>query len=127
MIYFRDRKYGGTLNTSFFVKDGGEHCDLSRFHIGDKMLIFFRLTAEQEEAVADRGDVQVAHEAVNDSDALIPFRVVERSHYLSARGGDLRLVSESLVLEAETGVGEDIVRWVCCGERPGWVEQRGNR
>jgi hypothetical protein len=122
MIYFRDRKYGATLNTSFFAKNGGEHCDLSRFHTGDKVSIFFRLTPEQEEAIADRDDVPIEHDPINPSEVFIPFRVVERSHALCARGGELRIVGESLVLEAETGVGEDIVRWVCCGERPAWAE-----
>lgn len=86
------------------------------------MSIFFRLTPEQAQAIEDRGDVPIDDATIQPT-VYIPFRVVERTHALNARGGELRVLGESLVLEAETGVGEDIVRWVCCGERPGWAEE----
>jgi hypothetical protein len=122
MIYFRDRKYGGTLNVSYFVKDGGEHLDLSRFHVGDKVSIFFRLTAEQQQVISERGDIEVTNGI--EPSAFISFRVVERMHALSTQGGGvLGLSSESLVLEAEMGVWEDVLRWVGMGERPEWAEE----
>lgn len=124
MIYFRDRKYGGQINTSFFVKNGSEIDDLSRFQVGDKVLILFRLTPVQAQAIEERSDHSITRSLSGAlEDVLIPFRVAERSHGMAARGGDLCLVSGSVGLEAETGVGEDILRWVCCGERPAWVEE----
>lgn len=50
MIYFRNRKHGSTIDSSFFLKDGPNVGSLERFMLGDLVSVGFRVGEEKASA-----------------------------------------------------------------------------
>ena len=132
MIHFRTRKYGSHMNSSYFLKDGPNIGDLSRFMTGDRVTIMWPCNAEKRDALETLDPrvigqdfyVPDAYKPDNDMTIFTPCIVVERTHFLSRRHGDigdLRDAGLSITLEAANGYVEDMLLWIMLGECPAWA------
>lgn len=127
MIYFRNRKYGSPIDSSFFLKDGPNVGTLERFMLGDLVSVGFRVDAEKASAfeTVDRRMIGNLHISSGGGEqyAHIPCVVVQRQHIISWQSvGEFRDFGMSITLEAQSGIAEDLLLWIVLRERPAWAE-----
>lgn len=133
MIYFRSRKYGTTIDSSFFLKNGQDIADLSGFLRGDSVLVMFRVDAEKYNALeyinprAIGNELNISTDYVGDTmrfTANIPCVVVERQHAIGwAAIGDMQYYAATITLEAINGYAEDVLLWIMLNEKPTWAKE----
>jgi hypothetical protein len=126
-IFFRDKKYQKEINCSFFVNSLEDStASLKSYFVGDRVTILSQILVEQAEAINNLkiSEMRASNLHGDDWHIDMPFRVVQRTHGLSFQGerGTLQELGLSLVLEAETGLWEDIFLWLCCGQQPEWTD-----
>lgn len=130
MIYFRNRKYGSMLDSSFFFRDGPNLGRLDRFMVGDFVSVMFPVNKEKYDAMDDLDRRVIGPDLhlvssfgpTTEYYAHIPCTVVRRSHAISWHTmGEMRDYGLSIVLEADTGYAEDLLLWIMLGERPPWA------
>ena len=135
MIYFRIRKYGTTVDSSFFLKDGQGIADLSGFLRGDSVLVMFRVDAEKYNALECLDprtigkDLRISVDYPGDAmrfTAHIPCVVAERGHGIGwAAMGEMQYYGPTITFEAINGYAEDVLLWVILNEKPAWAEDGG--
>lgn len=127
MMYFRSKKYHDEIDCSFFVNDGPNPGDMSKYIVGDTVTIIFSIPQNVSDAInenlSERSGVRVITDFDNKNPAVhIPFLVVDRRHALSwKKTGNLRELGTSIILEAKNGYWEDVFMWVCCAKVPQWA------
>lgn len=132
MIHFRTRKYGGHIDSSYFLKDGPDIKDMSEMLIGDSVALMWPCNAEKRDALESLDpriigrDFYVSDSYKKDDEMTVftPCVVVGRSHAISRMRGDvgsLRYYGLSITLEAVNGYVEDMLLWIMLGERPPWA------
>jgi hypothetical protein len=119
-IYFRNRKYQKNVDAFFFLKDG-ERTAHPTWVVGDSVTVLFDATEEQESAVLEVGFDDVS---IFDKKAHIPCTVVKRNHSIVWRNvGEFQVLCDSVTLEANSGIWEDLLVWIVIGTRPGWASE----
>lgn len=125
-ITFRGRKYHEIMNASFNLYD--RHFDretlgdLSHYLVGDVVVVCFKGMHEKELAIVENCPDQTigfgGHGLLH-----IMCVVVQRSHSIvwESTGKFVPLITASVVLEAQSGFWEDILRWVILDEKPAWI------
>jgi hypothetical protein len=129
MLYIRRLKYGDVIDgSSYFVKDGAEHADLSIFRVGDTVSISYRLTLEQYEAIDEMRHASPHVRAMrgvasNDYSTHLAFAVVKVEHFLASGFGvgSLRRLGHSIFIEPIDWLTEDVLMWVFGEQRPPWA------
>lgn len=129
MIYFKSKKFGITLNTSFFLMNGPHNEPLDRFAIGDRVSLMWPISAGKAHALKETRDDQgyCVNAPITSREewlATIDFRVVDKRHSLlyDNEPGHLERLQTQVYLEPETGFAEDVFLWLALGEQPAWVE-----
>jgi hypothetical protein len=133
-IYFKDIRYGDTLNISFGLEDGKFNLDHEklRYAVGDCVELMVNVTDEQaqqiKESCVDRR-VEIATGKMHSNDSLymfIKFTIIKKRHVLCLSRkeprGHLEPHSPSLYLQAISWGYEDIFKWLLMGIKPTWVE-----
>lgn len=134
MIYFRTRKYGSSVNSSYFLKDGPNIKDMTEFLIGDSVSISWPCDAEKRDALENLDPrvigrdfyVTDAYSTRDEMRVTTPCIVAARSHgvaWQKGTGGDLRYYGLTITLEATNGYVEDMLLWIMLGERPPWAAE----
>lgn len=126
-IYIRERKYrdlrGSTFNCTFSVVDGERYPDFSEAHVGDEVSMLFDITEEQYAGINSLEHHEVQGYNLHDKYSVhIPFVVVKRSHGLAwKRVGNLQRLGTSYILEAASGLWEDVFCYICLNQSPPWL------
>lgn len=131
MIHFRTRKYETPLDSSYFLRDGQDIGDLTKFLVGDQVSISWPCDEAKRDALEGL-DPRVLGQSMdcpsrigNDDSFYIHTLcvVVERRHHLSRMGsvGDMKDFGLSITLEGVNGFVEDMLLWLMLNERPVWA------
>ncbi len=123
-VFFRYRKYDSVMDSSYSITNGPE-CFDNRWRIGEQVSVMFDVTEEQEAAINDarkESEFTSYHKV-----AQINCRVVEVTHAISWKQvGQFRDIGTQFILEAESGMGEDVLEWIIFGKQPSWVESESH-
>lgn len=126
-IYFRDRKYKSTIDSSFMLMNGPEPGDTSAWMMGDAVSVLFDIPNEQADEINDslseETGVRVCKSMFGKTSTVdVPCVVVKRSHACAWREtGRLQDLGPSITLEAVNGYWEDVLKWIILGQIPTWV------
>ena len=133
-LSFRYRKSESEINCGFSTMNGQNYTNVNQLAIGDTVSLFFETSHDLCEAFQARIEtnpgVQFMPQAVIPGDrpklanVMIEFEVVKRNHFYSWKEiGLMRELGLSVVLEAKTGIAEDVFLWVCLQETPSWAKE----
>ena len=123
MIEFRERQYGDILNTAFFFCDGDRVAKLDRFLVGDEVYILFDVSPAQAAAIDECGFDETR---VRDRTVHVPCIVRARHHAMTwQKVGEFQDLGMTIVLEAATGLWEDVLKWIVLGTPPRWASTMG--
>ena len=123
-ISFRGRKNGKCFDAGFFLHATKHtHADLSSWQVGDHVGVCFEDQAELIRQVGEHCPSGFAFHPAQGSFLQVRCVVVERHRGIiwKAVGRFDELLPCRIVLEAEDGYWEDVLRWVVLGQRPEWV------
>jgi hypothetical protein len=114
-IQFRGRKDHEHLDSSYNLWDGEHLGDISSWHAGDTVAVCFAISKEQESLILDNTELPVGSGL-----ASVMCVVVRRSHSIIWRsvGRFESLITCSVLLEAESGQWEDVLRYIIFGKMP---------
>lgn len=119
-IYFRRRKEHDTVDSSYFLYDGPNATEAKHWLIGDEVTVMFSADDEMTKACASLGQHKFT---IYGNIAQIPCTVVKRSHAAMWKmTGNLQDLGTQIVLEANSGLWEDLLLWIIFGKRPQWAE-----
>lgn len=121
-ITFQDRKDKKPLDASFTLFNGEGIGDTSKYSIGDTVGVCFDNQKDKQDAIRQHGPREV--KSVGDSGfIMVRCIVVKRHHSIvwQSIGRFRELISCSVVLEAESGFWEDVLKWIVIGTSPDWI------
>jgi hypothetical protein len=121
-ITFRDRKYKRQLDASFSLWDGNNLGDVSSYHVGDIVGVCFADLHEKQDAIKEHCPMGFDFFA-NDGFIQVLCVVVKRHHSIvwKSVGRFDSLTTCNVVLEAESGYWEDVLKWIVTNEKPKWI------
>lgn len=126
-IYIKPIGGEGEFNCSFYVTDGEKEIGAESWMVGDEVSLVFTIPEEIHRAINRMEFLRVRSHGNTLGNAPfsvhMKFKVVKRSHGAMWKStGKLLSLGSSVWLEALSMPWEEVFRWVCLGEVPGWGE-----
>ncbi len=123
-IVFRDRKYGRHIDAGFYLLSDGQQADSSEYQVGDSMLVAFADQVEKANLIKEHVPSDMVFH-VGNGFIQVPCTVVKRSHTIiwKSHGAFETLSLCSLTLECDTGLWEDVLKFLVLDIRPEWIPE----
>lgn len=123
-ITFRDRKYKRQLDAGFSLWDGEKLGDVSNYQVGDVVGVCFADQQKKQDAIREHCPMGFDFWG-NGGFIQVLCVVVKRTHSVAWKsvGRFDALITCNVVLEAESGYWEDVLKWIVLNERPEWIPE----